>query len=106
MSIPILLTAPEQKQLRLQARRSVGRVSERIHYVLLFSRGHAPDQIAALYEVDERTVSPPSTKWTSAPFKTGWNAFASTELKVSTTAPVAGGHAWQPWPHKPKPNAP
>ena len=56
MSTPILLTAPEQKQLRLQARRSVGRVSERIHYVLLFSRGHAPDQIATLYEVDERTV--------------------------------------------------
>ena len=56
MSTPISLTAPEQKQLRLQARRSVGRVSERIHYVLLFSRGHAPDQIAALYEVDERTV--------------------------------------------------
>ena len=56
MSTPISLTAPEQKQLRLQTRRSVGRVSERIHYVLLFSRGHPPDQIAALYEVDERTV--------------------------------------------------
>ena len=56
MSSPISLTAPEQKQLRLQVRRSIGRVSERIHYVLLFSRGHAPDQIAALYEVDERTV--------------------------------------------------
>ena len=56
MSTPISLTAPEQKQLRLQARHSVGRVSERIHYVLLFSRGHPPDQIAALYEVDERTV--------------------------------------------------
>ena len=56
MSTPISLTLPEQKQLRLQARRSIGRVSERIHYVLLFSRGHAPDQIAALYEVDERTV--------------------------------------------------
>lgn len=56
MSTPIALTAPEQQQLRLQARRSIGRVSERIHYVLLFSRGHTPEQIAVLYEVDERTI--------------------------------------------------
>jgi transposase len=54
--IPISLTEQEQKQLRLQARRSVGRVSERIHYVLLFSRGHTAAQIAALYDLDERTV--------------------------------------------------
>jgi transposase len=32
-------------------------VSERIHYVLLFSRGYAIQEIATLYQVDERTVS-------------------------------------------------
>lgn len=56
MSTAISLTPGEQKQLRLQARRSIGRVCERIHYILLFSRGHTAEQIASLYEVDERTV--------------------------------------------------
>lgn len=56
MALPIVLTESEQKQLRLRARRSVGRVSERIQYVLLFARGHSPAQVAALYDVDERTV--------------------------------------------------
>lgn len=53
---PIKLTAQEYKSLRLQARRAIGRVSERLHYVLLFSRGYTPEQIAALYQSDERTV--------------------------------------------------
>ncbi len=56
MASPIVLTEQEQKQLRLQARRSIGRVSERIQFVLLFSRGQSPAQIAALYDLDERTV--------------------------------------------------
>ena len=50
------LTAAQYKSLRLLARRSVGRVSERIHYVLLFSRGYSLGQIAALYQVDARTI--------------------------------------------------
>jgi transposase len=53
---PIELTAQEYKRLRLQARRTLGRVSERIHYVLLFSRGYPASQIASLFQVDERTV--------------------------------------------------
>ncbi len=56
MASPIALTQQEQKQLRLQARRSIGRVSERIQFVLLFSRGQSSAQIAALYDLDERTV--------------------------------------------------
>jgi transposase len=54
---PIELSEADYKQLRLQARRAIGRVSERIHYVLLFARGYATSQIAELYQVDERTVT-------------------------------------------------
>jgi hypothetical protein len=35
---------------------AAGRVSERIHLVLLRSRGSSLAQIAALYQIDERTV--------------------------------------------------
>lgn len=56
MALHLDLTAEERKELRRQARRAVGRVSERIHYVLLRSRGYAPAQIAELYQIDERTV--------------------------------------------------
>lgn len=56
MSEPIYLTPVQQKELRRQARRAIGRVSERIHYVLLFARGHDAEEIATLYEVDARTV--------------------------------------------------
>jgi transposase len=54
---PLRLTPEEHKDLRRQQRRAVGRVAERIHYVLLFARGYPLDQIASLYEVDERTVA-------------------------------------------------
>src|SRR5690242_9557901 len=54
---PVHLTADEYKRLRLQARRSVGRISERIHYVLLFSRGRSLREIAAVFDTDERTVA-------------------------------------------------
>jgi transposase len=57
MVLPISLTPDEQKQLRRQQRRTLGRVAERIHYVLLFARGYPIDQIASLYQVDDRTVS-------------------------------------------------
>jgi transposase len=54
---PISLTPEEQKNLRRQQRRALGRIAERIHYVLLFARGYPLHQIATLYQVDERTVS-------------------------------------------------
>ena len=54
---PITLLPEQVKSLRLQARRSVGRVSERIHYVLLFARGYSVKEIAALYQVDNLTVA-------------------------------------------------
>lgn len=56
MPAPIELTAEQHRELRRQQRRAVGRVAERIHYVLLFARGYLPEAIARLYEVDERTV--------------------------------------------------
>jgi transposase len=56
MVAPLLLTSEEQKALRRHARRAIGRVAERIHYVLLFARGYPVEQIAALYQVDLRTV--------------------------------------------------
>jgi transposase len=57
VELPLELTPAEQQALRRQARRAVGRVCERIHYVLLHARGYAPAQIAGLYQVDERTVA-------------------------------------------------
>jgi transposase len=52
----ITLTEAQRKEMRRLARRAVGRVAERIQYVLLVSRGISPEAIAALYEVDVRTV--------------------------------------------------
>jgi transposase len=42
--------------LKQEARRAVGRVSERIRMVLLASRGYSLAQIAAIFECDEATV--------------------------------------------------
>src|SRR2546422_842220 len=56
MALPLQLTLEERQELRRQARRAVGRVSERIHFVLLHARGYSPAQIADLYQLDERTV--------------------------------------------------
>jgi transposase len=42
--------------LELQARREVGRVSERIHFVLLSNRGYSAAQIAEIFDYDEETV--------------------------------------------------
>lgn len=53
---PIILTPEDRKSLRLKARRAVGRVSERIHFVLLFAKGHGVGEIATLYDIDEQTV--------------------------------------------------
>lgn len=54
---PVHLSPEQYKSLRLQARRALGRVSERIHYVLLFSRGRSLQEIASVFETDARTVS-------------------------------------------------
>jgi transposase len=50
------LGADERRELRLMARREVGRVSERVHMVLLADRGFGVAQIAAIYECSETTV--------------------------------------------------
>jgi transposase len=50
------LSDEERRVLPQLARTEVGRVSERIHMVLLSSRGYAVPQIAAIFECDEATV--------------------------------------------------
>jgi transposase len=50
------LSEAERRALKQLARHEVGRVSERIHMVLLASRGYASSQIAAIFECDEATV--------------------------------------------------
>jgi len=50
------LTDQERKELKNGARREVGRVSERMHAVLLSSRGYDVGQIAAILEYDEATI--------------------------------------------------
>jgi transposase len=47
--IRVHLTDEERQDLRLRARREVGRVSERIHFVLLSDRGYSSPQIADLF---------------------------------------------------------
>lgn len=84
---PISLTLEEQRSLRRQQRRAVGRVSERIQYVLLFSRGYPIDPITALYLVDERTV----ITWLER-FRSGGVA-ALDDLPRSGRPRVAGGAA-------------
>jgi transposase len=50
------LSADERRELRRRARREVGRVSERLHMVLLADSGFGVAQIAAIYECSEATV--------------------------------------------------
>lgn len=50
------LTDEERRVLQRLARTEVGRVSERMHMVLLSSRGYAVPQIAAIFDCDEATV--------------------------------------------------
>jgi transposase len=54
--IRIILTKQEQEALQLQARREIGRVSERIHFVLLSSQGYTAPQIATIFRYTEDTV--------------------------------------------------
>lgn len=46
--IRVHLTGEQRQDLRLRARHEVGRVSERIHFVLLSDRGYSPPKIADL----------------------------------------------------------
>jgi transposase len=50
------LTEQERRELKSGARREVGRVSERMHAVLLSARGYEVGQIAAILEYDEATI--------------------------------------------------
>jgi transposase len=50
------LSKKEHESLKRGARREVGRVSERMHAVLLSSRGYDVGQIASILEYDEATV--------------------------------------------------
>jgi transposase len=50
------LSVGERRDLKRLARREVGRVSERVHMVLLADRGYSVAQIATIYECSESTV--------------------------------------------------
>ena len=54
--IQITLAEMQKQELQLEARRAVGRVSERIHFVLLSDRGYSAPTIAELFSYDEETV--------------------------------------------------
>jgi len=54
--ICVHLTDEERQESRLRARREVGRVSERIRFVLLSDQGYSPPQIADLFGYCEATV--------------------------------------------------
>jgi transposase len=50
------LSVGERKALKKLARRELGRVSERIHMVLLSARGYSVGQIAQIFETSEGTI--------------------------------------------------
>lgn len=52
----ITLTDEQRQELRQAARQAVGRVSERIHFVLLSDQGHSPPEIGRLLGYDAATV--------------------------------------------------
>jgi transposase len=56
MALGRRLSEAERRELKLRARREVGRVSERAHMVLLADRGYGAAQIAAIFECSEGTV--------------------------------------------------
>ena len=56
MALGRRLGETERRELKLRARREVGRVSERLHMVLLADRGFSLAQIATIYECGEATV--------------------------------------------------
>ncbi len=54
--IHVHLTREERQDLRARARREIGRVSERIHFVLLADQGKSSPEIAALFGYSAATV--------------------------------------------------
>ena len=54
--IRLNLSQTEREQLGRQARQEVGRVSERIHFVLLCDEGHSPPKIGSLFGYHAATV--------------------------------------------------
>ena len=54
--IRLELNDTEQMDLQLEARRAVGRVSERIHFVLLSGQGNSPPEIGDLMGYEAATV--------------------------------------------------
>ena len=54
--IRVRLTEEQRQELRTRARQEVGRVSERIHFVLLSDRGKSPPEIADLFGYSAATV--------------------------------------------------
>lgn len=54
--IRINLSQSESEQLRQQARQEVGRVAERIHFVLLSEQGYSPPEIGALFDYHPATI--------------------------------------------------
>ena len=56
MALGRRLSEAERRELKRRARREVGRVSERVHMVLLADRGYGAAQIAAIFECSAATV--------------------------------------------------
>jgi len=54
--IRVQLTETERQNLRTCARQEIGRVSERIHFVLLSDQGKSPPEIAGLFDYNVATV--------------------------------------------------
>ena len=54
--IRLELNDNEKMELQLQARRVVGRVSERIHFVLLSAQGYSPPEIGRVMGYDAASV--------------------------------------------------
>ena len=52
----LTLSESDVKKLELEARQQIGRVSERIHFVLLCHRGYSAPQIGELFNYTEETV--------------------------------------------------
>jgi transposase len=69
----------------LQARQEVGRVSERIHFVLLSSRGYSAPKIAELFAYDEETV------------RIWLNRYQQDSLAGLSDRPRSGRPAKAPW---------
>jgi transposase len=61
------LNDTQEQELHLEARQAIGRVSERIHFVLLAAQGYSPPEIAQLMGYDTATVR----MWLSAFIKSG-----------------------------------